>query len=125
MKLTDEKVPGINLIRSYSSEEVRVGETVIRSSCLVMADRIVADWRPQTVAQLVAADMEAIVAMQPEVVVLGSGPRQEFPEPEILSAILSRGIGCEVMDTGAACRTYNILASEGRSVVAALLLKNS
>lgn len=125
MKLTDEKIAGINLIRSYAPGEVRIGETVIRSSCLVKADRLVIDWRPQTLAELTVADLEAVLALQPELVVLGSGPRQQFPAPEILGAVLSRGIGCEVMDTGAACRTYNILASEGRPVVAALLLKNA
>ena len=125
MKLTDEKIGGINLIRSYATGEVRIGETVIRRSCLVKADRLIADWRPQTVADISVADLEAVLALQPEVVVIGSGPKQQFPAPEILGAVLSRGVGCEVMDTGAACRTYNILASEGRTVVAALLLRNS
>jgi uncharacterized protein len=125
MKLTDEKIGGINLIRSYATGEVRIGETVIRSSCLVKADQLIADWRPQTVADISVADMDAVLALKPEVVVIGSGPRQQFPAPEILGAVLSRGVGCEVMDTGAACRTYNILASEGRTVVAALLLGNN
>jgi uncharacterized protein len=125
MKLTDEKIAGIHLIRSYAPGEVRIGDTVIRSSCLVTADQLVSDWRPQTVAELSVADLDAVLALKPELVVLGSGPRQQFPAPEILGAVLSRGVGCEVMDTGAACRTYNILASEGRTVVAALLLKNS
>jgi uncharacterized protein len=125
MKLTDEKIGGINLIRSYGTDEVRIGETVIRGSCLVAANQIVGNWRPQTVADLTLEDLQPVIAMKPEVVVIGSGPRQEFPAPEVLGAVLSRGIGCEVMDTGAACRTYNILASEGRTVVAALLLKNS
>ena len=122
MKLTDEKIGGINLIRSYAAGEVRIGETVIRSSCLVTANQIVSDWRPRTAADLSIDDLQPVLAMKPEVVVIGSGPRQEFPAPEILGAVLSRGIGCEVMDTGAACRTYNILASEGRTVVVALLL---
>lgn len=122
MKLTDEKIGGINLIRSYAAGEVRIGETVIRGSCLVSADQIVSDWRPRTAADLSVDDLQPVLAMKPEVVVIGSGPRQEFPAPEILGAVLSRGIGCEVMDTGAACRTYNILASEGRTVVVALLL---
>ncbi|MET0533790.1 MAG: Mth938-like domain-containing protein [Steroidobacter sp.] len=125
MKLTDEKIGGINLVRSYAPGEVRIGETVIRSSCLVKSDQLVSDWRPQTVADLRLDDMQAVLAMKPEVVVIGSGPKQQFPAPEILGAVLSRGVGCEVMDTGAACRTYNILASEGRTVVAALLLRNS
>ena len=124
MKLTDEKIAGIHLIRSYAPGEVRIGDAVIRSSCLVKADQLVSDWRPQTVAELSVADLEAVLAMKPELVVLGSGPRQQFPAPEILGAVLSRGVGCEVMDTGAACRTYNILASEGRTVVAALMLRN-
>ncbi len=125
MKLTDEKIAGINLIRSYAPAEVRVGETVIRGSCLITKDQIISDWRPHTAAELSLDDLEPVMAMKPEVMVIGSGPRQEFPAPEILGAVLSRGIGCEVMDTGAACRTYNILASEGRTVVAALLLRNS
>jgi uncharacterized protein len=125
MKLTDEKIGGINLIRSYATGEVRIGETVIRSSCLVKADQLITDWRPRTVAEISVADMDAVLALKPEVVVIGSGPRQQFPAPEILGAVLSRGVGCEVMDTGAACRTYNILASEGRTVVAALLLGNN
>lgn len=125
MKLTDEKIGGINLIRSYGTGEVRINETVIRSSCLVKSDQLIADWRPQTVAEISVADMEAVLALKPEVVVIGSGPKQQFPAPEILGTVLSRGVGCEVMDTGAACRTYNILASEGRTVVAALLLRNN
>ncbi|MBM0105105.1 Mth938-like domain-containing protein [Steroidobacter sp. S1-65] len=125
MKLTDEKIGGINMIRSYAPGEIRIGETVIRGSCLVTADQIVSDWRPQTAAELTLEDLQQVIAMQPEVVVIGSGPRQQFPAPEVLGAVLSRGIGCEVMDTGAACRTYNILASEGRTVVAALLVGES
>ncbi|HWK52097.1 MAG TPA: Mth938-like domain-containing protein [Steroidobacter sp.] len=125
MKLTDEKIAGINMIRSYGPSEVRIGETVIRGSCLVKADQIISDWRPRSVAELSLEDLQPAIAMQPEVIVIGSGPKQEFPAPEVLGAVMSRGIGCEVMDTGAACRTYNILASEGRTVVAALLLKGS
>ncbi|MDY6948505.1 MAG: Mth938-like domain-containing protein [Pseudomonadota bacterium] len=121
MKLTDEKIGGINLIRSYAPGEVRIGETVIRGSCLVTPNQIIDAWRPRTVAELSLEDLQPLIAMQPEVLVIGSGPRQEFPSPEVLGAVLSRGIGCEVMDTGAACRTYNILASEGRTVVVALL----
>jgi uncharacterized protein len=125
MKLTDEKIAGINLIRSYAPGEIRIGEAVLRGSCLVKADQVVNDWRPQSVAELTLDDLQPVIAMKPEVIVIGSGPKQEFPAPEVLGAVMSRGIGCEVMDTGAACRTYNILASEGRTVVAALLLKNS
>ena len=111
------------LVRSYAPGEVRVGDTVLTRSCLISAERLVEDWRPQFMDELTAADLEAVCALHPEIVVLGSGPRQRFPEPQLLAAVMARGIGCEVMDTGAACRTYNVLVSEARRAVAALFLK--
>ena len=86
------------------------------------AERLIDDWRPQTLEELREEDLDAVFALQPEIVVLGSGSRQRFPETQLLAAILARGIGCEVMDTGAACRTYNVLVSESRRAVAALFV---
>jgi uncharacterized protein len=123
MRLTDDRTGTALLVRSYAPGEVRVGDRVLQRSCVISAERLVDDWRPQTLDELTAADLEAIFALQPEIVVLGSGPRQRFPDPRLLATIMERGIGCEVMDTGAACRTYNVLVSEARRAVAALLLK--
>ena len=111
------------MVRSYAPGEVRIGDTVLHRSCLVSAERLVDDWRPQTIEELTEADLDAVFALQPEIVVLGSGTRQRFPDTRLLAAILARGIGCEVMNTGAACRTYNVLVSEARRAVAALLLE--
>lgn len=122
MKLHDQKTAGIHLVRSYEPGRLQVGETVLHASCLITTDTLIDDWRPQRIDELTAQDLQAALALEPELVVLGSGPRQHFPAPELLAAVLGRGVGCEVMDTGAACRTYNILASEGRRVVAALML---
>jgi uncharacterized protein len=124
MKLTDDRTAGINLVRSYGEGRLRIAETTLDRSCLIKADRLVTDWRPQTIGELRIEDLDAVFALEPEIVVIGSGTRQRFPDPSLLAAVLSRGIGCEVMDTGAACRTYNVLASEDRKVVAALLLKD-
>jgi uncharacterized protein len=123
MRLTDDRTGSVLLVRSYAPGEVRVGDTVLRRSCLISAERLVEDWRPQTLDELTEADLEPVLALQPEIVVLGCGPRQRFPEPRLLAAVMARGIGCEVMETGAACRTYNVLVSEARRAVAALLLK--
>ena len=123
MKLTDETLAGINLVRSHAPGEIRVGEAVVRHSCLLRADRL-EQWRPQTFAALTMADLEPIFELQPEIVVLGTGTRQRFPDAKLLGALLARGIGCEVMNTAAACRTYNVLVSEDRPVVAALLLQD-
>lgn len=122
MKLTDETLKGTLLVRSYSPEEVRVGETVLRHSFLISSTQLVADWKPQRVEDLSVEDIDAIVALEPEIVILGSGNQQKFPETRWLANLLSRGIGCEVMDTGAACRTYNVLVSEDRKVVGALMV---
>ena len=124
MKLTDDRTGGSFLVRSFAPGELRVGDATLRRSCLLRADRLVEDWPPQTLDELTPADLDAILALEPEIVILGSGPHQRFPSPQWLAAMLSRGIGCEVMDTGAACRTYNVLVSEGRRVVAALLLRD-
>jgi uncharacterized protein len=122
MRLTDDRSDGAFLVRSYAPGELRVGDAVLHRSCLISAERLIEDWRPQTLDDLREEDLDAVFALQPEIVVLGSGARQRFPQPRLLAAILARGIGCEVMDTGAACRTYNVLVSESRRAVAALLL---
>ena len=124
MKLTDDTIGGIQLVRAYSPGEIRVNETVVRSSCLLRADKLITDWRPQTLAELTIEDLDAVIALDPEIVVLGSGVQQRFPPTSLLTHLLSCGIGCEVMDTGAACRTYNVLVTEDRRVVAALLLRD-
>lgn len=124
MKLTDATTPGTHLVHSHAPGEIRVGETVIRNSCLLRADKIVPQWRPQTLDDLTLEDLEPILALEPEIVVLGTGTRQRFPESKLLGTLLARGIGCEVMTTAAACRTYNVLVSEDRPVVAALLLQD-
>ena len=122
MKLTDDRLGGSYLVRSYSPGELRVGEETLRRSCVLRADQLIRDWRPQTLEDLQLSDLDVVFALEPEIVVLGAGERQRFPPTQLLAAMLSRGIGCEVMATDAACRTYNVLVSEDRKVVAALIL---
>jgi uncharacterized protein len=124
MKLTDDSGGALQLVRSYAPGELRIAEEVVRTSCLLSPERLIKDWRPQTVDDLRAEDLEAIFELRPEIVVLGSGTRQKFPEYSLLAQVMSRGIGCEVMDTGAACRTYNVLVSEDRRAVAALFVND-
>jgi uncharacterized protein len=79
-------------------------------------------WDAANFDALTAAHFERLVALEPEVVIFGSGARLRFAPPALLRALIERRIGVETMDTAAACRTYNVLANEGRTVVAALLL---
>jgi uncharacterized protein len=122
MKFTRELPANINLVRSYEPGTIRIGERLLQDSCLFNANELIAEWTPKTIAELSAEHFVAAFAWQPEIILLGTGVRQQFPSREIYAAILAKGIGFEVMDTGAACRTYNVLVSEDRRAVAALLL---
>jgi uncharacterized protein len=123
MKFTLEASSSVNLVRAYSAEQIRIGEQVIRSSCIVAADALITDWPPATLDELAASYLESIFALRPELVLLGTGAKQRFAPAEIRAAFATRGIGIESMDLGAACRTFNILVQEERRVAAALFLK--
>jgi uncharacterized protein len=123
MKFTLESNANVNVIRAYSSEELRIGEHSLRSSCIVMADALITDWPPVTLDDLQIAHLAPIFQLRPELVLLGTGIQQRFAPGPIRSAFATRGIGIESMDLGAACRTFNILVQEDRRVAAALLLK--
>jgi uncharacterized protein len=122
MKFTLENPANTNLIRAYSSQELRIGEQSIRSSCIVMADALITEWPPATLDDLQLAHLEPIFELRPELVLLGTGAKQRFASAEIRAAFAGRGIGIESMDLGAACRTYNILVQEERRVAAVLFL---
>jgi uncharacterized protein len=123
MRFTLDAGSGINLIRSYQyGSEVRVGERSVQTSCIVSADTLIQSWKPNTVDELTSEHLAPIFELKPEVVLLGTGSVQRFPDAAIRSAFASRGIGLEVMELGAACRTYNVLVQEDRRVVAALML---
>ena len=111
-----------NLIRTYAPGHIDVNQETYTRSLIVLPGQVIPDWPPQAFADLTAAHFETLAAFAPEIVVLGTGQRQQFPRAEILAPLIKAGIGWEVMDSGAACRTYNILMSEGRNVAAALLM---
>jgi uncharacterized protein len=121
MKLTLDANTHVNLIRSYSSRELRVGEQVFHRSCILTPAAIFPDWRPTQVEDLQPSDFDALFATAPQLVLLGTGNRQQFPAASIRAAFARARVGLETMDLGAACRTYNVLVQEERNVAAALL----
>ncbi len=125
MKINLESGIGQNLIRAYAAGSITINQEVYTSSLILTPQRIITDWPPVRFANLTAPDVEAIAALRPEVVVLGTGLHLQFPAPGIIRSLVEAKIGLEVMDTGAACRTYNILMSDGRRVAAALLMIES
>ncbi len=102
--------------------DAETGLATLTRSCLLARDFIDPDWAPPDFTGLVPAHLDALLDRQPDLVLLGTGGRLIFPAPEVLVPLQQAGIGVEVMDTPAACRTFNILASEDREVVAALFM---
>lgn len=122
MKFSQIEDAGTNLIESYDASHIRINGQTYQAGLAVSAEQIATDWGPSDGNELRTEHIEALLAWQPQVVLIGTGARQRLPEPAVYFALLERGIGVEIMDTGAACRTYNILVSEGRRVVAGLIL---
>ena len=122
MKFQPDTLEGTNVITRLETQRVWVGHTVFDHAVLVPWTGPVTAWTTTSFEELQAHHFERLLALRPEVVIFGSGARLRFAPPALLRPLMEQRIGVETMDTGAACRTYNVLASEGRSVVAALLL---
>ncbi len=122
MRFTEDASSGINVIRSYAPGEIRINEQSIRDSVIVSATELLIEPALRSVADLSAAYHARVLGLEPELILIGSGVRQRFPEAQFGARYLSAGIGVEVMDTGAACRTFNVLVAEGRRAVALLIL---
>lgn len=121
MKLQSDAAPGLNMVTAYGPGFVVVNGVRHTSPVIVLPERTL-PWALAGFEALAEAHAAALAALAPEVVLLGTGARQRFPHPALLQPLARARIGVEVMDTHAACRTYNILVAEGRKAAAALLL---
>jgi len=122
MDLSLERPEGYLFIRRVGERSITVVDRELCSSFLLAPDRIIEHWPIGDVTALDENAGEAIRILQPELVLLGTGTRQRFPAAAFLAGFLRKGIGIEVMDNAAAARTYDLLAGEGRRVVAAFIL---
>ena len=122
MKFQPDTLEGTNVITRLETRRVWVGHTLFDHPVLVPWTGQVRAWQVASFDELQAQHFESLLSYQPELVIFGSGASLRFPAPALLKALIERRIGVETLDTAAACRTYNVLASEGRSVLAALLL---
>jgi len=111
-----------NIIRSCTPGEIRINTEVYTSSLVIAVNTLLADWPLTEISALDGGRLEPILALDPELILLGTGNQLVFPAADKLRPIIDRGIGYEIMDTAAACRTYNVLVAEGRHVVAGLII---
>ncbi len=109
-------------LRGVNAEGVLVNDRRLSRSFILSPSTLIEDWRPVDVAELTPEDLQPLLALKPSVVLLGSGATLRFPSQAVLAACLTQGVGIEVMDNAAAARTFNVLAAEGRPVVAGFLL---
>lgn len=112
-----------NVIRRYEDGKITINDRTFQSSLIVTPEDIVDDWGPETVDELTAEDLMSVAQLDVELVILGTGVRQVFPNAGVLAPLMTASLGFEVMDSGAAARTYNVLAAEGRRVAAAILVQ--
>jgi len=125
MKFTQQPTTGINLIRRYGAGFITIGAEDIRASCLITAGTLTRDWPPRSIEELNVEHLSPLFDLAPEIVVLATGAQQKFPRAALRAEFATRKIGLEVMEVGAACRTYNVLVGEERRVLAAILLPGS
>ena len=123
MKLQSDPHSGANTITGYGDGYVEINKTPYSHAVLLSSDGEIQEWSVKSFEALSAADFTQMAALKPELILIGTGKRQRFPKPELLKTLIEAKIGFEVMDSQAACRTYNILVGEGRQVLLALIVE--
>ena len=122
MKFSEDTNAGNNVIQSYHENGININGREFSSSLVVGNRHLDTDWPISSVEQLSVDQLQKLVDLEPEVIIIGTGQRIHFPHPEIYAHVIRQGVGIEFMDTGAACRTYNVLLSEDRAVIAAIII---
>ena len=121
MKLHISNTAGLNVYTAYGDDFVAVNQEKHEKNLILLPESIILEWSTATVSTMTEAVMQKLLELGTEIILLGTGKRLRFPPGPLLRPFAPAGIGLEVMDLKAACRTYNILAAEGRKVAAALL----
>jgi uncharacterized protein len=122
MKFAQDSQDEGYVITAYDEGSVTISGKPFKQSLIIATTKLHENWAVSEIAQLQTIHIEQVLAFNPELIIIGTGSRLIFPAIEVYAPIIQRGIGVDFMDTGAACRTYNILMSEGRDVVAGLIL---
>lgn len=109
-----------HLIRAYEPGRIRVAERWVGGHVIIAPDRLIEDWRVAKPVEITIEQLEPALALEPAIVLLGTGASLEWPDADLMAALAARSVGLEIMSTPAACRTFNVLVHEQRRVVAAL-----
>ena len=122
MKFAQDSQEDGYVITAYDNDAISINGKTFSQSLIIANTQLNENWDIAAIEQLAPNHIDLVLSFNPELIIIGTGSKLIFPAVEIYSAIIDRGIGVDFMDTHAACRTYNILMSEGRDVVAGLIL---
>ena len=122
MKFAQDSQQEGYVITAYDDDSVSVNGKSFNQSLIITTTKLDENWRVGSIESLQPNHIEQVLTFSPELIIIGTGNKLTFPAVDVYSNIIERGIGVDFMDTRAACRTYNILMSEGRHVVAGLIL---
>lgn len=122
MDFTLENSDSLYQIQSYDLHSFKINDDIYTQSLLLMPNQLIYPWSPQTYAELTTEHLIKLIDYKTNIILLGSGNKSVLPDYTLLAPLYQAHIGVEVMDTAAACRTFNVLATEGRHVLAALII---
>ena len=123
MKVQSDPHSGANTITGYGDGYIEINKIPYSHAVLLSSDGEILEWPLKSFEELSPADFSQMASLKPELIIIGTGKRQRFPKPELLKTLIDAKLGFEVMDSQAACRTYNILVGEGRQVLLALIVE--
>jgi uncharacterized protein len=110
-------------IRGYQPGALLVNDETITTSIIITPNELMKDWKPQRIDELTRESLDVIISLKPDILLLGTGETLIFPDIALYGHLINHGIGVEIMNTAAACRTYNALSAEARRVAAALFIR--
>jgi uncharacterized protein len=123
MSLTLDENHATYQIRAFKPGFIQVNQQTYTRSLIVAPEKLIENWSPQHISELTRDDVFALTQLHPAILIIGTGENLQFPAIELYGDLINEGIGVEIMDTSAACRTYNILTAENRNVIAALIIR--
>jgi len=125
VKLLSDPHSGANTVTGYGDGYVEINRAAYHHAVLLSSDGDIVEWPVSSFNQLMESHFAQMATLKPELILIGTGTRQRFPKPELLKPLIQAKIGFELMDSQAACRTYNILVGEGRQVLLALIVETT
>ena len=122
MKFTEHRDSNIYAVKHYEPGAVKINDQILKNSCFLNQKTLTKTWDCSHIDALNTHLLDELLTLKPEVIILGTGEKQVFPDPSLFAYCSQRGVGLEVMNNLAACRTYNVLTTEDREVVLGLIM---